>query len=338
MVMRPVLVVMAPLIALWEYLCELLIWFFYLKGFRVGCFDLTYPDGTQELYGDPTSSFRGVIVVHSRKAFARMVTGETIGMADAYMNGEWDSPDLARMVEVVAENVKARAPVGPPFQAATAQLEGFMRWVHANNPINSLRNVQAHYDIGNEMYKLMLDDETMSYTCALFRDPSLQGFVQHPDDGYKHISLGQAQLNKIHYIIRKAGLTAEDTVAELGCGWGGFAIEAAATTGCRITSYNLSIEQIKYAREKAARRGVDHLVTFVHADYRTVWTTFSMLDCSPGPAKPFLCSQATGPVDKVVSIGMFEHVGDKYFASFFQFVESCVRHSHLLLPAARTAH
>ena len=93
-------------------------------------------------------------------------------------------------------------------------------------------------------------------------------------DGYKHISLGQAQLNKIHYIIRKAGLTAEDTVAELGCGWGGFAIEAAATTGCRITSYNLSIEQIKYAREKAARRGVDHLVTFVHADYRTVRTTF----------------------------------------------------------------
>ena len=191
---------------------------------------------------------------------------------------------------------------GPTLTAVRA----VSRRARSNNPLQSLTNVQAHYDIGNEMYKLMLDEETMSYTCALFRDPSLQGFVQHPDDGYKNISLGQAQLNKIHYIIRKAGLTSEDTVAELGCGWGGFAIEAAATTGCKITSYNLSIEQIKYAREKAERRGVSHLVTFVHADYRTAL-------------------EHGGMVDKVVSIGMFEHVGDKYFATFFKFVESLLK-------------
>ncbi len=115
---------------LWDWICMQLITYFYLKGFQVGCFDVTFPDGTQVLYGDTSSTFKGVIVVHSMRAFSRMVTRETLGMADAYMSGEWDSPDLARMVEVVAENVKARAPVGPPFQAATAQLEGFMRWVY----------------------------------------------------------------------------------------------------------------------------------------------------------------------------------------------------------------
>lgn len=293
-----------PFLALLNWVAESVIWYFYLKGFQVGCFEITFPDGHVEKYGDVESDFRAVIVVHNKAAFRRMMLGESVGLAEAYMRGEWDSPDLARMVEVVAENVKARAPVGPPFPWLIAQIEGFVRWVGANTPIISLNNVQKHYDIGNEMYKLMLDDETMSYTCALFRDPELQGFRQFPDDKtYRSISLGQAQLNKIHYVIKKAGITSEDEVVELGCGWGGFAIEAALTTGCKIRSYNLSIEQIKYARAKAKRLGVDHLVTFVHDDYRS----------------------ATGPVDKVVSIGMFEHVGDAYFPTFFKFVESLLK-------------
>ena len=130
MIFKPVHFVLSPLYTLWDWVCMHLIIYFYLKGFMIGAFDCTFPDGTNIVYGDPDDKFRGVIVVHSMRAFSRMVTGETIGMADAYMSGEWDSPDLARMVEVVAENVKARAPVGPPFQAATAQLEGFMRWLN----------------------------------------------------------------------------------------------------------------------------------------------------------------------------------------------------------------
>jgi hypothetical protein len=135
--LRPIYYLLSPVAMLWDWICMHLITYFYLQGFQIGCFDVTFPDGTQALYGDTESTFRGVIVVHSMRAFSRMVTRETLGMADAYMSGEWDSPDLARMVEVVAENVKARAPVGPPFQAATAQLEGFMRWVYgcARTPV-----------------------------------------------------------------------------------------------------------------------------------------------------------------------------------------------------------
>jgi len=152
----------------------------------------------------------------------------------------------------------------------------------------------------------MLDESTMAYTCALFRDPELPGHTMFPandPDAYKKISLDQAQLNKIDYIIKKAGLCADDEVVELGCGWGGFAIRAAETVGCKIRAYNLSVEQLKYARDKAKRHGVDHLVQFIEADYRS----------------------ATGPVDKVVSIGMFEHVGDAYFPTFFKFVESLLK-------------
>lgn len=130
LILQPIYFLLSPLFKLRDWICMHLITYFYLKGFAVGGFDVTFPDGTNIVYGDENAAFRGVIVVHSMRAFSRMVTGETIGMADAYMSGEWDSPDLARMVEVVAENVKARAPVGPPFQAATAQLEGFMRWLN----------------------------------------------------------------------------------------------------------------------------------------------------------------------------------------------------------------
>ena len=143
---RPIYFLLQPFAVLWDWICMHLITYFYLKGFMIGCFDVTFPDGTNVLYGDTASTFRGVIVVHKMRAFSRMVTRETLGMADAYMSGEWDSPDLARMVEVVAENVKARAPVGPPFQAFTAQLEGFMRWVygfvvHKPTPARSARTL-----------------------------------------------------------------------------------------------------------------------------------------------------------------------------------------------------
>lgn len=154
---------------------------------------------------------------------------------------------------MIVENVKNKSKVGPPFPKTIAHIEGWVRYIGANNPLNSLKNVQAHYDIGNELYKLMLDDETLSYTCALWRDPKLLSFRQFPGLGthlpeskdYMDLSLDQAQLNKIHLIIEKAGITADDEVVELGCGWGGFAIEAALQTGCKITSYNLSVEQLK---------------------------------------------------------------------------------------------
>lgn len=191
------------------------------------------------------------------------------------MNSEDRLDELSWLTPYTGANVLCCSP-GPPFQKIGARVEGLMRWIHSNNPVNSLRNVQEHYDIGNDMYKYMLgtqsslthlvlllpalnvgsdscvhvryasdgragglaDPETLSYTCALWRDPALRGFKQFPQrpaiEAYKSMTLGEAQLNKIHYIIEKAGLKESDEVVELGCGWGGFSIEAAKKVGCKV--------------------------------------------------------------------------------------------------------
>jgi cyclopropane-fatty-acyl-phospholipid synthase len=145
--------------------------------------------------------------------------------------------------------------------------------IQAPTLTDSKRNIHHHYDIGNEFYELWLDREALQYTCAYFAEPTM--------------TIEQAQQAKMHHVCRKLRLEPGETVVEAGGGWGGFAIFMAKNYGARVRSFNISHQQIVYAREWAKREGVDHLAEFVEDDFRNI----------------------TGAYDVFVSIGMLEHVG-----------------------------
>jgi cyclopropane-fatty-acyl-phospholipid synthase len=166
------------------------------------------------------------------------------------------------------------APLLGPAQRAT-------RWVGRNTPRRSRRQIAAHYDLGNELFELFLD-ETMMYSCAVFEPPGA--------------SLREASLAKLERICRRLGLGPEDHVLEIGTGWGGFAVHAASRFGCRVTTTTISREQHDYARRRVAEAGLTDRVTVLAQDYRDL----------------------RGSYDKLVSIEMIEAVGWQYFPVFFR--------------------
>jgi len=149
-------------------------------------------------------------------------------------------------------------------------------------------NIHHHYDIGNDFYRLWLDEAAMQYTCAYYPDPAM--------------TLEEAQLAKISHVSRKLQLKPGDRVVEAGCGWGGFALHMAKTHGVTVKAYNISHEQVSYAREKARTEGLSHLVEYVLDDYRNI----------------------SGEFDVFVSVGMLEHVGTEYYPALGQVINRCL--------------
>jgi cyclopropane-fatty-acyl-phospholipid synthase len=201
-------------------------------------------------------------------------------MADAYAAGLWDSPDVVALVRLAARNAvgldRLRALIAPlrvPVQRVRALLT-------RNTRRRSRRGIAAHYDLGNELFTRMLD-ETMSYSCAVFQRPGM--------------TLQEASIAKLERVCDKLDLGPGDRVLEIGTGWGGFALHAAATRGCHVTSTTISREQHAYALEQVRRAGLDDRITLLSEDYRDL----------------------TGRFDKLVSIEMIEAVGWQHIGTFF---------------------
>jgi cyclopropane-fatty-acyl-phospholipid synthase len=239
---------------------------------------LTIVDGRQRLRlgrGSPQAT----VEVRSPQLWPMLLHGSR-GMAEAYADGLWTSPDLTALVRVAARNVAALdqlrrrlAPTRIPLQAA--------RGIRARNTRElSRRSIAAHYDLGNELFALMLD-ETMTYSCAYF-----------PRRG---MTLAQASTAKLELVCRQLDLGPEHHVLEIGTGWGGFAVHAASTRGCRVTTTTISREQCEYAQAQVHRAGVADRVTVLCEDYRDL----------------------RGSHDKLVSIEMIEAVGWRDFDTFF---------------------
>ncbi len=159
-----------------------------------------------------------------------------------------------------------------------------------NNLEGSQENIHHHYNIGNDFYKLWLDKDLL-YTCAYY--PTIES------------SLEEAQAAKMEHVCRKLHLEPGQTVVEAGCGWGALAIYMAKNYGVNVKAYNISIEQIKYARERAKKEGLENQVEFIHADYRT----------------------AKGEFDAFVSVGMLEHVGTDHYENLGNLIDSCLKES-----------
>ena len=220
-----------------------------------------------------------MVHVASPRAWRALLRGSR-GLAESYVDGLWDSPDVVAVIRVAARNAGAldRArqrltPLREPYQRARGALV-------RNTPRRSRRDVSAHYDLGNELFSLMLDP-TMMYSSAYF-----------DRDG---MTLEQASIAKLELVCSKLDLGPDDHVLEIGTGWGGFALHAATTRGCRVTTTTLSNEQREHATQRLEEAGVADRVTVLAQDYR----------------------ELEGRYDKLVSIEMIEAVGWKDFGTFF---------------------
>ncbi len=219
--------------------------------------------------------------VKDKRVWRKLLRGSR-GFAESYFDGMWDSPDVTAVVRLAARNVekidrlrRRLAPLRRPFQQFMAV------FARTQTRRRARKSIAAHYDLGNDLFELMLDP-TMMYSCALFDRPGM--------------SLEEASIAKLEQVCEKLRLTRDDHVVEIGTGWGGFAVHAAATRGCRVTTTTISREQHDWAVAAVRRAGVEHLVTVLLEDYRDL----------------------TGTYDKLVSLEMIEAVGWRHFGTFFQ--------------------
>jgi cyclopropane-fatty-acyl-phospholipid synthase len=246
-----------------------------LARMEVGRLTLRLPDGSRHEFG-PGRGPSAVLNVRDWSAFARSVSSGDVGFGEAYVDGQWDSPDLSALLTLVAVNRERldRAIYGTTLGALAYRLR---HWLNANTRRGSRRNIAAHYDLGNGFYSLWLDP-SMTYSSALFA-------------GDRSLDLEAAQRAKYRRIL------------EIGCGWGGFVEIAAREYGCRVTGLTLSREQQAYAQARLRNAGVGHLTSIELTDYRDV----------------------RGEFDHVVSIEMYEAVGERYWPAWFETLRRVLR-------------
>jgi len=221
-----------------------------LASLEGGTLEVALPDGTQRRFG---SGPPVRLEIHDRAFFRRLALRGKLGPGESYTAGEWDTDDLVGFFELLLHNADAAA---GRHSRVRRLLELRPRLHRRNGLLRSRRNIAYHYDLGNELFALMLD-ETMTYSCAVFSEPEM--------------SLADAQREKYRRLGCTLQLGPEDHVLEIGCGWGGFAKFAAETYSCRVTGLTISREQAKVARERTAGLPVE----IVEQDYRAVEGQFT---------------------------------------------------------------
>jgi len=254
-----------------------------LGNLSVGRLRLVRPDGRWRDFGDLDSPLTATLTVHHWGFFRRLVTGASVGVGESYMDGDWDADDLVSLFRILVANRKALRALTP---ATLVNIAGdvMIHRLRDNRLGQAQRNIAAHYDLSNELYGTFLDD-TMTYSAAVF---------EHPGQ-----SLEDAQRTKYRLLAERIRIDDTCHVLEIGCGWGGFAIFAASTYGCRVTGITLSEQQAGLARQRVAEAGLEDLVDIRLVDYREV----------------------TGQFDRIVSIEMLEAVGHRHLETYFAQVD-----------------
>ncbi len=258
-----------------------------LAGLHGGRIEIAEGERRQR-FGEPDAALAARVEVHDPRAYSATLRGST-GWGEGYVDGLWSSDDLVTLTRIAARNLtrldrwRRRAhPVLGPLQRVASL-------VPRNTRSGARENISAHYDLGNQLFESFLD-KRLVYSCALFEDEDR--------------SLEEAQLAKLERVCERLNLVADDHLLEIGTGWGGLAIHAAATRGCRVTTTTISREQHDFAVARVAEEGLADRVTVLLHDYRDV----------------------EGSFDKLASIEMIEAVGWQYFPTFFE------RCSQLLRP------
>ncbi|MEH0689540.1 class I SAM-dependent methyltransferase [Vibrio cholerae] len=231
--------------------------------------------------------------------YARLLKGGSIAAGEAYMDGWWDSPNLTQVMELMAKNLSALDALESRSSLLSKILYKLGHWLNRNTVEKAQKNIEAHYDLSNELYQTFLDKE-MLYSSALFTDLS--------------DSLEQAQINKMERLCQELQLNEQDRVIEIGTGWGAMAIYMATSYGCHVTTTTISEQQYQYAASRIEALGLQDNITLLKQDYRLL----------------------EGEFDKLVSIEMIEAVGKQYLRSYIEKCQSLLRPGGLMAIQAIT--
>ena len=254
----------------------------------IGSLRVRLPGGEERIFGTPGATPVGTIEVHDPSFFGRLLLRGEVGFGEAFTEGLWSSPDLVGLLRACAINRRALAADRGWWRLPARLLDRRWHLGRRNTVSRSRENITAHYDLGNDFYRLFLDP-TMTYSGAVFgsEDPSLE----------------EAQVEKYRRIARLAGIERGSHVLEIGTGWGGFAVHAAEELGCRVTTITISEAQRELALARVRDRGLSARIEVQLCDYREV----------------------EGQYDAVVSIEMLEAVGSEYYGSFFATCDRALR-------------
>ncbi|KFJ14295.1 methyltransferase domain protein [Delftia acidovorans] len=264
-----------------------------------GQLDLEQPDGRLlHLPRPPSGAADAHCVLHDWQALERTLKSGDIGLAEGYIAGEWDSPDLAallRLCMVNRDHVQSLV-YGSWWGRLGYRLRHLLQ---RNTRAGSARNIHAHYDLGNDFYRLWLDPG-MSYSAAWFQGRTGQAL--------RNADLQEAQQAKLRRTLDEVRLQPGQRLLEIGCGWGGLAEAAAQEFGARVTGVTLSREQLVWGQQRMQQSGLADAVELRYQDYRDL------------PAR-----HAGEPFDAIVSIEMFEAVGREYWRGYFQTLRDCLK-------------
>ncbi len=241
-------------------------------------------DGAQvETFGEVSTEgpYDACIVVRDQGFYADAVFAGTTGAGEGYMDGRWECDKLTDLVRLMVRNRDSMNDVDSGMSRVSAPLFKAAHRLNRNTASGSRRNIAAHYDLGNDFFRLFLD-ETMAYSCGIFETPAS--------------TLYEASIAKFDAACSKLALVPGQHLLEIGTGWGGLAIHAARKFGCRVTTTTISREQYDFARENVARNGLEGQVTVLLEDYR----------------------ELTGRFDALVSIEMVEAVGHHFLGTYFR--------------------
>ena len=225
------------------------------------------------------SPLRARVVVHAPAFYRALISGGSLGLARAYIDGAWDTDDAVTLTRIACLNLGRLDDLRALAAPVLTNLQRGIRWFDRNTRVRSAENISRHYDIGNEFFALMMDP-TMQYSCGVYERPGM--------------TLHEAQVAKLDRACDWLRLTPDDHLLEIGTGWGGFAVHAAQRYGCRVTAATISREQYAHVVEKVAAAGLQHRVEVVMQDYRDM----------------------RGVYDKVVHIEVIESIGPQFQERF----------------------
>ena len=260
-----------------------------LTMMKYGSLEITVPGGKTFRYRAPEPGPHGQATLHNWGVFRRVLSKGSLGVAESYIEEEWDSPDVTSFLEMFLKNSYGGG--ADRFFNRNQLLNLFtslQHWLNRNTKKGSQRNISAHYDLGNEFYSQWLDS-SMTYSSAIFSDCAN--------------SLEEAQVAKYKSLVDRIGIEPHHQVLEIGCGWGGFAEYVAGTIGAKVTCLTISREQLNFARDRIETAGLSDKVDIKFQDYR----------------------DETGTYDRIGSIEMFEAVGEQYWPTYFEALKSCLK-------------